>query len=120
MKFLLDESAEYRIALHLLGDGHDVTAVTHDYAASLSDREVLAIAYREQRILVTNDSDFGELVFRERFPHAGVIFFRLPHDTTAARKIVYLDNLLATHADQLDQFMVITERSIRVRRSQPQ
>jgi predicted nuclease of predicted toxin-antitoxin system len=38
---------------------------------------VLAIATAEQRVLLTNDKDFGELIFRRRLPHAGVILFRL-------------------------------------------
>ena len=47
MKFLLDESAEFRIAAYLQSQGHEVTAIAHDYPASLSDRDVLAIAYQE-------------------------------------------------------------------------
>lgn len=77
MRFLLDESAEYRLASFLRNPGHDVTAIAHDYPAGLADTEVLALARREDRILITNDRDFGELIIRQRLAHAGVIFFRL-------------------------------------------
>lgn len=77
MKFLLDESTEYRIAAFLTDQGHDVAAIAHDYPAALPDGEVLAIAKREQRILITNDADFGELVFRHKQRHSGVILFRM-------------------------------------------
>jgi len=50
MKFLLDECVEYRLVFFLQKEGHDVTAIGHDYPHSLPDPEVLALAYREQRI----------------------------------------------------------------------
>jgi predicted nuclease of predicted toxin-antitoxin system len=78
VRFLLDENAEARIAAFLLGRGHDATRVGHDYPAGLPDEAVLALAYEESRVLITNDRDFGELVVRERRPHAGVILVRFP------------------------------------------
>lgn len=114
MKFLLDESAEYRIASFLRDHGHDVTAIAHDYPASLVDEDVLSIAHSEQRIVITNDSDFGELVFRDRQPHSGVILFRISAGNTPA-KIDALHKALAAHADQLDNFVVIDHRGVRVR-----
>lgn len=77
MKFLLDESAEFRIAAFLRRRGHDVTAIAHEYPHGLADERVPAIAQAEGRILITNDRDFGELIVQRRLPHAGVIFFRL-------------------------------------------
>lgn len=114
MKFLLDESAEFRLAAYLKHLGHDVTAIAHDYPHALPDPEVLAIARREQRILVTNDRDFGELIFRRRLPHCGVIFFRL-RDQSVETKLAWLQQILRDYADQLDQFLVVTERRVRVR-----
>jgi predicted nuclease of predicted toxin-antitoxin system len=115
MKFLLDESADYPLAAALQSHGHDVTAIAHDYPRSLKDHEVLAIAYAESRILITNDRDFGDLIVRQHFAHAGVILFRLG-DETLANKIAWLERVLADHADQLHQFIVVTERGVRVRR----
>lgn len=85
MKFLLDESAEYRIAAFLKDQGHDVTAIAHDYPQALTDSDVLAIAEAEGRVMITNDLDFGELVFRDGKVHAGVILFRLPSGGTEAQ-----------------------------------
>ena len=76
MKFLIDESADTRVARPLRQRGLDVTTVAVDHAASLDDIDVLAIAHREQRILIADDCDFGELIFRDRRPHAGVHYFR--------------------------------------------
>ena len=115
MRFLLDQSAEARIAAFLSDRGHDATRVARDYPAGLPDHDVLAIAQNEQRILITNDRDFGELIVRHGHPHAGVIFFRFPPDSTAQEKIAALGRLLVTHAQQLDQFLVVTPRGVRVR-----
>lgn len=116
MRFLLDENVEYRVAMFLTSAGHDVTAIAVDYPRSLADREVLRIATAEGRILVTADRDFGELIVRQRLPHAGVIYFRLGLGSTAEDKIGRLRSVLAAHAHELDQFLVVGPRSVRVRR----
>ncbi len=107
MKFLLDESAELRLAILLRREGHDVKAIAHDYPHGLPDDDVLALAREEQRILVTNDRDFGELVFRHRLTHSGVIFFRM-RDQATTTKLARMQTLLQNYTDRLDQFIVIT------------
>ena len=82
---------------------------------ALDDRVVLTIAHDVGRILITNDRDFGELIVRRGLPHAGVIFFRFPLDSTTQQKIAALERLLETHAQQLDPFLVVTPRGVRVR-----
>lgn len=114
MRFLLDENVEQRVAAFLRGEGHDVTAIASDYPASLTDSAVLNLAHTERRILVTNDRDFGELIFKQRLSHCGVIYFRLPLDSTAAEKVAWLQQILATHQADIGKFMVVTARGIRV------
>ena len=114
-RFLLDENAESRIGRMLQALGHDVTTIARDYPASLADRQILALAVAEDRILITNDRDFGDLVFRQGQPHRGVIYFRLPLDSTADEKLAQLQRILVSHRDQLDRFLVITPRGVRVR-----
>ncbi len=118
MKFLLDENVEYRIATFLTTEGHDVTTIIQDYTRSIDDHEVLRLAQGEGRILITNDRDFGELIFSHHLPHAGVIYFRLPLDTGAADKINWLREVLAFYQVDLSAFIVITPAGIRVRRSE--
>jgi predicted nuclease of predicted toxin-antitoxin system len=112
VRFLLDESAEARIAAFLTAQGHDATRIGRDYPARLPDEAVLALAHREQRILITYDKDFGELVVREHQPHSGVILFRFPLDSTAQQKIRALETHLASHP-VLDQLIILTHQGIR-------
>jgi len=83
MKFLLDENTDRRLVPFLKNLGHDVTVIAIDYPHGLLDHEVLAIAVKQKRILLTQDtSDFGELIFRHRHPHCGVILFRFKSEET--------------------------------------
>jgi predicted nuclease of predicted toxin-antitoxin system len=115
MRFLLDQSAEARIGVFLNGEGHDATRVGRDHPPGLPDEEVLAIAVAENRILITNDRDFGDLIFRQHHPHTGVIYLRFPLDATAAQKIASLSELLVTHVHDLDKYLTVTPRGVRVR-----
>jgi predicted nuclease of predicted toxin-antitoxin system len=116
MKFLLDESADFPLADALKRLGHDVTAIARDYSHELEDLDVLTIAYEEGRILITNDRDFGELIFRQRLPHSGVILFRLGEESIET-KTAWLERVLTQYANQLTNFLVITDRGVRVRRT---
>ena len=115
MKFLFDQSADFRLIPHLNKLGHDVQVVSRNYPPGLPDEDVLEIARIEQRILVVADRDFGELIFHQRLPHAGVIFFRLP-GATLQNKIEHLNTVLVQHSDDLKhgEFIVVTPSQIRV------
>ena len=91
MRFLLDACAAYRSLRALLDDlGHDVvSALNVDPHAA--DEALLARAREEQRILVTGDKDFGELVFVRRLPHPCIIRFvdlRVTDQVTAMRELL--------------------------------
>jgi len=116
VKFLLDESSEHRLAAFLREQGHDVKSIAHDYPKALSDTEVLELAGREARILITNDKDFGELVFKRGLRHHGVILLRLPYGDTA-HKLEAIRGVLLSHADDLGDFVVLESRGVRVRRT---
>ena len=115
MNFLFDQSADFRLISHLRALGHDVVAISREYPHSLADEDVLAIARKEGRILIVADRDFGELIFHQELPHAGVIFFRLP-GATLQTKIDQLTSVLADYTDHLQHraFIVVTPGRIRV------
>lgn len=65
MKFLADVNVEKSVIEEIKLLGYDVKSVTSINPA-MSDTEVLKIANSEDRILITNDKDFGEIVFRQK------------------------------------------------------
>lgn len=100
------------VARWLTDQGHDVASV-YDENPGIDDSTVIAWASDETRILVTNDKDFGEWVFRDRRAHAGVILLRLDDERTP-HKISVLRDLLRDHSDRLEgNFVVATEDRIR-------
>lgn len=113
MRFLIDESTDIRLGYHLADLGHDVKFVARQFVPGLADTEVLAAAQREGRVLITDDRDFGELVYRQLRPHAGVIYLRLGTTRLRAR-IERLGRVLSEHAHDLGEFIVVTDHGTRV------
>jgi predicted nuclease of predicted toxin-antitoxin system len=112
MRFLVDECTGPAVARWLEENGHDVFSVYDDTPGS-ADADVLRRSLEEKRILITNDKDFGEKVYRERHPHCGIVLLRLD-DERSQNKIAVLRSLLERYADRLpDQFVVATAEQVR-------
>lgn len=112
MRFLVDECTGSKVAEWLRSESREVFSV-FDEARGMTDDEVLTMAFSENWILITNDKDFGEMVFRERRNHHGVVFMRL-EDERAANKIEILRKLLEGYAEKLtEEFVVVTETKVR-------
>lgn len=95
-------------------EGHDVLIVA-EAMPQADDLTILQRAYAEERIVVTNDKDFGELIFRRQEPHRGVILLRL-QDESGSNRIQVMSALMAQYAAQLpERFVVVTEQKVRFR-----
>jgi predicted nuclease of predicted toxin-antitoxin system len=112
MNFVVDECTGPSVARSLRLASHDVLSIFDDARGS-DDDQVLALAYAESRVLITSDKDFGELIFREKRPHHGVVLLRL-NDQSSANSIAALERLFLHGHVLLDQFTVVTESGIRV------
>lgn len=114
-KFLIDESVEYRIVKFLRESNFDVLAIAEKFP-STPDVDVLSIAYKEKRVLITNDKDFGEIVFKDKKGSRGVILIRMPFNTTE-EKIIKLDQVLKAKATRIIKaFTVVTKSKVRIRK----
>jgi predicted nuclease of predicted toxin-antitoxin system len=117
MKFAVDECTGTAVAHWLEQQGHDVFSV-YDEARGIDDDRLIEIANTQQRILITNDRGFGEKVFRERRPHAGVVFLRLA-DEGSDNKVRVLSELLNRFSEAVPgQFVVVTETRVRFAKSE--
>lgn len=115
VKFLVDENVDFQIVLYLRGKGFDVVSIAED-SPSIGDIIILEKAAEQQRIIVTNDKDFGLLVFKEKVKCIGVILFRL-YDQSFQCKINVLDSLMQHHGNRLEgNFIVLTGDKVRIRR----
>src|ERR1700746_1508904 len=78
MRFLQDENIPGDAVPELETAGHDIVWV-RTVAPGSKDEDVLALAVREERIILTFDKDFGELAWRTGLPvSTGIVLFRLP------------------------------------------
>jgi len=64
MRFLVDECTGSAVAQWLRAQKHEVFSV-YEEARGINDDEVIAKAFAENWILITNDKDFGEKIYRE-------------------------------------------------------
>ena len=83
MRFVADESCDYAAVRALRNEGYDVVAVA-EAAPQTEDPDVLELAYQENRVLLTEDKDFGQLVFSAGQQAAGVVLLRFPAAARAA------------------------------------
>ena len=72
MRFLVDRCAGRRLAEWLGNEGHDVLEA-RTLGPDPGDLALLELANSEDRILVTIDTDFGELIYLHDVPHAGLL-----------------------------------------------
>jgi len=114
IQFVVDESTGTAVAEYLRSSGHDVLVVAETMPQA-DDAAILARATAEGRIVITNDKDFGELVFRNGQAHQGILLLRL-RDESAANRVQVVKSVLDGYANRLaDHFVVATESSVRVR-----
>jgi predicted nuclease of predicted toxin-antitoxin system len=112
MRFLADESCDFRVVRALRAAGHDVTAVIEACPAA-EDEVIAAAAIREHRALLTEDRDFGRLTYAAARP-ATVILLRFPSSARTALPATVVD-FIADHGTELDgRFVVIEPGRIRI------
>ena len=114
MTFLADEGIDRSIVNGLRLLNFDVYYVIEE-TRSLDDDVLLQIALDDDRILLTRDKDFGELVFRLNKAHAGVILVRLEGHTTLERADIVCRLILQYQAQLPNSFTVIQRGIIRIR-----
>jgi predicted nuclease of predicted toxin-antitoxin system len=114
MLLLIDVSAGRAIAEALRHLAHDVAEV-RDRDPTLPDVDILSWAVSENRLVVTMDKDFGELVYRSGQSHAGVLLLRL-ESARNDEKVRVVTEIFNQFADQLSgRFTVYQDGRLRIR-----
>lgn len=112
MRLLVDECTGERVVRWLREQGHDVCSVA-EIDAGTNDTNVLELSVRDDRILITADTDFGDKVFAEGLPHRGIVLLRLRIARPSAR-IDALKRLLNRYPSGLSgRYVVVTDAFIR-------
>ena len=113
LKFLVDECVGVGTAQWLKTQGFDAVSILEE-TPGIPDEEVLRRAQAENRIIITSDKDFGDLIFFYKNGHCGIILLRLK-DESIKNKIKTLDDLLKDYAAELkNNFIVASNTQVKI------
>ncbi len=118
MKFLVDQNRSPRLAALLRDRGHDAVHTQELGLERAEDAELLLLADREDRVIISGDTDFGTLLALSRRTSLSVILFRSRNALTADQQaeliLDHLDDLASDLAE--GAVVVVTDERIRIRR----
>lgn len=115
LRFLADESCDFAVVRSLRGAGYDVLAVSEVTTRS-DDQQLINQTAAEGRILLTEDKDFGWLVYVSHEASAGVVLIRFPGNARSLLSRAIL-NLIEDHSHELtNSFVVVQPGYARIRR----
>jgi predicted nuclease of predicted toxin-antitoxin system len=89
IQFLANENIPIGSIKLLRKSGYDVLSILEEMPGA-KDSDILKIAYDENRIILTFDRDYGELIYRYKsYPPGGIVYFRFePSDPEEPSKIL--------------------------------
>ena len=115
LRFLADEGCDFGVVRALRAAGYDVFAVCEVMTRS-DDRQLIEPSGLERRILLTEDKDFGWLVFVSHADSAGVILIRFPGNARQSSAQAVLQVVQEQGEALLGAFVVIQPGYVRIGR----
>ena len=115
MNLLADEGVDKPIVDALRNNGFDVVYILETNRGA-DDEVILAMANTDKRLLLTQDKDFGELVFRLKKIHYRVILIRLEGYTPTSKADIVINMLIKYQDELIRSFTVIQPNAIRIRK----
>ncbi len=111
-QIVADESVDFRIVTQLRELGFTVYSIAEE-TPSITDKSILLIAVEKNALLITEDKDFGELVFRLQFQHHGILLIRLQD---SENRIISVVTTIRNHYEEmLNKFSVIDSNKLRIK-----
>ena len=113
LRFLADESCDSAVVRALTSLGHEVLSVA-ELSPRVDDETVIGLALREECVLLTEDKDFGQLVYANGLPSVGVILLRFPAGARSRIGEIVADFVNRKGVELLGRFVVIQPGRIRM------
>jgi len=111
-RFIADENVPKESVDLLKKNGIDIVSVT-DFAFGISDEAILDLAYKNARIVITFDKDFGQLIFKQKRKTKGLILLRFtPQSPQHIAKRI--QQVLATNIKMENHVTTVKKDTIRV------
>jgi predicted nuclease of predicted toxin-antitoxin system len=117
MKFLADMGIFPQTVIRLKREGYDAIHLVDEGLQRLEDREILEKARQEQRVILTVDSDFSQLLAETREDLPSVVFFRLRDQSRVVLEARLWEVLEKCHEDlEIGAIISVERKNFRVRR----
>jgi len=115
LSIVIDESVDYAIIEKLSANNFNVYAII-DETPSISDESVLNIATEKNALIITEDKDFGELVFRFQLSHRGILLVRMISSKSFEKADAVLRVMINHQEELINNFSVLDENKLRIRK----
>jgi predicted nuclease of predicted toxin-antitoxin system len=111
LKFLTDENIDNDVVIYIRNQGFDVLDIKEEQLWGMSDRDILALSFQENRVIISQDSDFGTLIFRDHVDFYGIIYLRPGHEKIAFH-IQTFQSILLANIEYSTPFILVAENVI--------
>ena len=108
LAFLTDENIDAAVVAWLRERGHAVVDIKEEGLFGLLDQEILKRAFEQQQVIISQDSDFGTLVFRDDAQLFGILYLRPGHEDPAVH-LETLQSLFEQEFDLAPPFIITAE-----------
>jgi len=114
--FIADEGIDKHLVDALRSSKFSVLYIAEEYPG-IDDEQVLEISNQNKSLLLTADKDFGELVFRQKLIHHGVMLIRLFGIDSEGKASIVVKTIQKHLPDLEENFSVLTKDSLRIRKT---
>ena len=115
MRFLVDQNQSPLLAHAVVELGHEALHVRELGMSRASDTEILTFAHREGLVILSSDTDFGELLARSNAGLPSVVLFRRQGERRAGQIAALIAANLDSVAEELDAGAIVVREASRVR-----
>ena len=109
LQLFTDENIDTEFLYNLRIQGFDVFDVKESGLSGSMDDVLLALAFEQNRIIITLDSDFGTLIYRDNHPFLGIIYLRPGHFKTEYYIEIW-ESLMQVDMDLISSFIMVLEQ----------
>ena len=113
MRFLADESCDYSAVRTLTSLGHEVLSVA-ELSLGADDESVVGLALEERCVLLTEDKDFGQLVYASGMQSVGIILLRFPAGARSKLGEAVADLVSREGERLIGRFVVVQPGRVRI------
>lgn len=121
-RFLADENIHPDLVSYFRSQDYDIKTVKELNLLGHSDKDIINESYKEERFIITHDSDFGTLAIAQGLSYSGIIYLR-PGHKKGQNSIETIKTLFKQRIEVKDKMIIVAVKNneqikIRIRYNQ--